>query len=218
MMNELIKRVLTSLFLVNILFFCLYYSGFYLLSFLTLFYLISNYELIKNTKNLLFLLISNFFIILALFSFYTLRGDSSTSLLLICWILSATFLSDIGGYFFGKTFKGKKLTKISPNKTYSGSIGSIFLSTTSLIFLELIQKFLFEENLINFYEFKYFFITILISIVCQLGDLYVSFWKRKIKIKNISNLLPGHGGVLDRVDGLIFVLIFCFIINKIGFI
>jgi len=217
-MNELIKRVLTSLFLVNILFFCLYYSGFYLLSFLTLFYLISNYELIKNTKNLLFLLISNFFIILALFSFYTLRGDSSTSLLLICWILSATFLSDIGGYFFGKTFKGKKLTKISPNKTYSGSIGSIFLSTTSLIFLELIQKFLFEENLINFYEFKYFFITILISIVCQLGDLYVSFWKRKIKIKNISNLLPGHGGVLDRVDGLIFVLIFCFIINKIGFI
>ena len=218
MMNELIKRVLTSLFLVNILFFCLYYSGFYLLTFLTLFYLISNYELIRNTKNLLFLLISNFFIILALFSFYTLRGDSSTSLLLICWILSATFLSDIGGYFFGKTFKGKKLTKISPNKTYSGSIGSIFLSTTSLIFLELIQKFLFEENLINFYEFKYFFITILISIVCQLGDLYVSFWKRKIKIKNISNLLPGHGGVLDRVDGLIFVLIFCFIINKIGFI
>jgi phosphatidate cytidylyltransferase len=218
MMNELIKRVLTSLFLVNILFFCLYYSGFYLLTFLTLFYLISNYELIRNTKNLLFLLISNFFIILALFSFYTLRGDSSTSLLLICWILSATFLSDIGGYFFGKTFKGKKLTKISPNKTYSGSIGSIFLSTTSLIFLELIKKFLFEENLINFYEFKYFFITILISIVCQLGDLYVSFWKRKIKIKNISNLLPGHGGVLDRVDGLIFVLIFCFIINKIGFI
>ena len=218
MMNELIKRVLTSVFLVNILFFCLYYSGFYLLTFFTLLYLISNYELIKNTKNLLFLLISNFFIIFALFSFYTLRGDSSTSLLLICWILSATFLSDIGGYFFGKTFKGKKLTKISPNKTYSGSIGSVFLSTTSLIFLELIQKFLFEENLINFYEFKYFFITILISIVCQLGDLYVSFWKRKIKIKNISNLLPGHGGVLDRVDGLIFVLIFCFIINKIGFI
>tara|TARA_B110000971_G_C19969824_1_gene482005 strand:- start:655 stop:1311 length:657 start_codon:yes stop_codon:yes gene_type:complete len=218
MINELNKRILTSIFLVSVLFFCLYYSGFYLITFLILFYLISNYELIANTRNLLFLFISNFFIILSLFSFYTLRGDSSSSLIVICWILSATFLSDIGGFIFGKIFKGKKLTKISPNKTYSGSIGSVFLSCTSLIFLELAQKFLFEVNLINFYTFKYLFITILISIICQLGDLYVSFCKRKINIKNISNILPGHGGVLDRVDGLIFVLIFSFIINKIGYI
>ena len=75
-----------------------------------------------------------------------------------------------------------------------------------------------NEILINFIQLKYLILSILISITCQLGDLYVSFWKRKIKIKNISNILPGHGGVLDRIDGLIFVLIFSFIIKINGFI
>jgi len=134
------------------------------------------------------------------------------------WILVSTFLSDIGGYVFGKVFKGKKLTKISPNKTYSGSIGSTIFSIGSIPLLDMLQNIFFNENLINFYQLKYLLLTILISIICQLGDLYVSFWKRKINIKNISNILPGHGGVLDRIDGLIFVLIFCFLIKKIGLI
>jgi phosphatidate cytidylyltransferase len=134
------------------------------------------------------------------------------------WILVATFLSDIGGYVFGRILKGKKLTKISPNKTYSGSIGSVIFAIGSIPLLNMLQKMFFNENLINFYQLKYLLLTILISIICQLGDLYVSFWKRKINIKNISNILPGHGGVLDRIDGLIFVLIFSFAINKIGLI
>ena len=134
------------------------------------------------------------------------------------WVLISTFLSDIGGYVFGRTFKGKKLTKISPNKTYSGSIGSVIFSLVSLPFLNFVQTFLNNENLINFFQLKYFLLTVLISVVCQFGDLYVSFWKRKFKIKNMSNILPGHGGVLDRIDGLIFVLIFSFIIKKIGLI
>ena len=186
--------------------------------FLGFVYFLSFYEIIKNTKNLFFNIVSNIILITALYSFYNLRGDTNFSLIITYWVLLATFLSDIGGYIFGRIFKGKKLTKISPNKTYSGSVGSIVLSLTSLIPLNLTQHFFLNENLINFYQLKYLFLTILISIVCQFGDLYVSYWKRKINIKNISNILPGHGGVLDRIDGLIFVLIFSLAIKKIGLI
>jgi len=124
----------------------------------------------------------------------------------------------MGGYIFGKKFKGKKLTKISPNKTYSGAAGSIILSFLSLPIVNLLQTFYLNEALINFFKFNFIFLTILISMICQLGDLLVSFLKRKIKIKNISNILPGHGGILDRIDGLIFVLIFGFLLKLFSII
>jgi phosphatidate cytidylyltransferase len=218
MNSELINRILTSIALLSVLLFCSYYSGFYFIIFLSIIYFVSSYEIIRNSKSLLFNFFSNIILILALFSFYYLRGSANYSLIIIYWILASTFLSDIGGYVIGKTFKGKKLTKISPNKTYSGSIGSFFFSIISLPAINLFQQFLLNMTLIDFYQLKYFLLTITISIVCQLGDIFVSFWKRKIKIKNISNILPGHGGVLDRIDGLIFVLIFSFILNKIGLI
>jgi phosphatidate cytidylyltransferase len=107
-------------------------------------------------------------------------------------------LSDIGGLIFGKIFKGKKLTKISPNKTISGSLGSFVFS----LFLVLI----FETKLLEYNYFILFLITILISLTSQLGDLFISYLKRKAKVKDTSNLLPGHGGVLDRVDGIIFAI------------
>jgi len=215
---ELIKRVFTSLAILPVLIYSKVYSGIYLIIFLLIIYFLSFYEIIKNTRNLLFIFFSNILLVLSFYSFYFLRGNDELSLIVFLWILISTFLSDVGGYIFGKIFKGKKLTKISPNKTYSGSIGSIALSLTSLILLNSTQHFFLNENLINFYQLKYLFLTILISIVCQFGDLYVSYWKRKINIKNISNILPGHGGVLDRIDGLIFVLIFSFLIKKIGLI
>ena len=215
---ELIKRIFTSLVILPILIYSSYYSGLYFIIFLGFMYFLSFYEIIKNTKNLLFNIVSNVILIFALYSFYNLRGDTNLSLITTYWVLLATFLSDIGGFVFGRIFKGKKLTKISPNKTYAGSIGSIILSLASLILLNAGQHFFLNDNLINFYQLKYLFLTILISIVCQFGDLYVSFCKRKINIKNISNILPGHGGVLDRIDGLIFVLIFSFLIKKICFI
>ena len=216
MNSELINRILTSLILLPILIGSLFYSGYYFIIFLSLVYFISFYEIFKNTKNLMFNIIANIVLIFSLYAFYNLRGDTNYSLITLYWILSVNFLSDIGGYTFGRLFKGKKLTKISPNKTYSVSIGSIFFSSSSLPLFEVLQIFLLDEKLIYFYQLKYFILSILISIVCQLGDLYVSFWKRKINIKNISNILPGHGGVLDRIDGLIFVLIFIFLIKKIG--
>ena len=107
-------------------------------------------------------------------------------------------LSDIGGLVFGKTFKGKKLTKISPNKTISGSIGSIILSMVLIP--------MFYNELIVYDLFTLIILTIIISIISQIGDLFISFLKRKAKVKDTSNLLPGHGGLLDRVDGIIFAV------------
>ncbi len=216
--KELIHRILTSIVILPILFVSIFKSGVFLLTLLIFIYLLSFYEIIKNTNSLLFILFSNILLISAIFSFYNLRGNTDYSLVILLWILSTTFLSDIGGYVFGKIFKGKKLSKISPNKTYSGSIGSIFLSIFSLPIINLFQKFFFSKLFVDLYAIKYLFLTILISVICQLGDLYVSYWKRKIKIKNISNFLPGHGGILDRIDGLIFVLIITFFLKKVGLI
>jgi len=218
MRNETLNRIFTSIVLLPILFFATVYSGSYLILLLILVYSLCAYEIIKNTKNILFNLFANICLIFSFYCFYYLRGNTEYSLIILFWILISTFLSDIGGYFFGRIFKGKKLTKISPNKTYSGSIGSIFFSLLSIPVLNILQKFYLNENLIDFYHLKFLIINILISIICQSGDLVVSYCKRKIKIKNISNILPGHGGVLDRIDGLIFVLIFSFILKKIGII
>ena len=109
-------------------------------------------------------------------------------------------LSDIGGLVFGKTFKGKKLTKISPNKTVSGSIGSIVLSMVLIP--------IFYNKLILYDLFTLIILTIIISLISQIGDLFISFLKRKAKVKDTSDLLPGHGGLLDRVDGIIFAVPF----------
>jgi len=216
MSKELVNRILTSLVLLPVLFYFSFNSGIYLIIFLSLIYFLSFYEIIKNTKNLLFIFLSNLILILAFFSFYYLRGNSNSSLVILYWVLASTFLSDIGGYVVGRIIKGKKLTKISPNKTYSGSIGSIIFSLFALPFLNILQNYFFGQLLVNLLQFNYILLTILISIICQLGDLYISHWKRKIKIKDISNILPGHGGILDRIDGLIFVLIFIFILNIVG--
>jgi len=113
--------------------------------------------------------------------------------ILLLFILSICISTDIGGYVFGKIFKGKKITKISPNKTYSGMFGSFVLSLIiSLVFF----------NYLNF-SINIFVLTIIISISSQIGDLFISYLKRKAKIKDTGNFLPGHGGLLDRLDGIL---------------
>ena len=218
MKKELLNRILTSVVLLPIVIYATIYSGVYLILLLFLFYFLSLYEIIKNTKNVLFIVFGNFLLILSFYSFYFLRGDTEYTLIILFWVLISTFLSDIGGYLFGKTFKGKKLTTISPNKTYSGAFGSIVLSCLSLPLINLLQVSFLNKILINFLELNFLIITVLISFVCQTGDIFVSFLKRKINIKNISNILPGHGGVLDRIDGLVFVLIFCFLLKLFALI
>ena len=140
MKSEIFKRVITSIIIFSILLVVLKNSKYYLLTFLTLFYFLSFYEVYKNSNSLKFTLFSNIFLLTAFYSFYYLRGNTNEELIFLCWVLFSTFLSDIGGYVFGKTFGGKKLTKISPNKTYSGSIGSFVFSLMSLPILFLFQK------------------------------------------------------------------------------
>ena len=128
------------------------------------------------------------------------------------FLLSISIFSDIGGFIFGKLFGGKKLTKISPNKTYSGSFGSLLLSVVPLFILSTIFS---DANILSL---KGLILCLIISLVTQAGDLFVSFLKRKAKLKDSGNILPGHGGILDRVDGIIFAIPFSYIlINSYNF-
>ena len=138
---------------------------------------------------------------LTMFSSIVFYGISQDSFKLITlFLISICICSDIGGLLFGKIFKGKKLTKISPNKTISGSIGSFVLS----LFLIPIFYSLSQDKFNNFVDM--IILAILVSFICQVGDLFISFLKRKAKVKDTGDLLPGHGGVLDRVDGMIFAI------------
>ena len=215
MKSELLKRIITSIIIFPILLLVLINSKLYLKIFLSFFYLLAFYEIYKNSNSLKFTIISNILLFIAFYSFYYLRGDSNKELIFLCWALFTTILSDIGGYMFGKTFGGKKLTKISPNKTYSGALGSLILSLLSLPMLVFIQKNFFNEIFINFLQLNFYILTLLISLIAQTGDIIVSYWKRRFKIKDTGKIFPGHGGVLDRIDGLIFVLIFLLILKKL---
>tara|TARA_E500000178_G_scaffold355505_1_gene428374 strand:- start:1938 stop:2591 length:654 start_codon:yes stop_codon:yes gene_type:complete len=140
--------------------------------------------------NLVFLIY--LFIFCFLFLFFS---DQSYLKLILYMIIFGCVASDIGGFICGKTFKGPKLTKISPKKTYSGALGSIFFTCVTISSI----MFFFT----NSFSYKIIIISIFTSISCQLGDLIFSFIKRKAKIKDTGNILPGHGGILDRLDGML---------------
>jgi phosphatidate cytidylyltransferase len=135
-------------------------------------------------------------------SFYSLGPVFILYVLLIC------IFSDIGGYVVGKTIGGKKLTKISPKKTISGSIGSFCFSLAPPFLF-----YIFGQSE-YFYSFNNFLLCLQISLVCQLGDIFISYIKRKAKVKNTGNILPGHGGLLDRIDGIIFALPYVWIYSN----
>ena len=151
----------------------------------------------KIIKNQFYLLISNFFFVVYIFIFCLMFLYFSNFFhlkIIIFSLLLSCVASDIGGFVFGKTFKGRKITKISPNKTYAGSIGSVIFSM--VVFSGSI--FFFTNN----FSYIILIIAIITSIACQFGDLFFSFLKRKAKIKDTGNFLPGHGGILDRLDGI----------------
>ena len=129
---------------------------------------------------------------------FTIEAEYSNLKIYLLYSILVAIMSDVGGLVFGKIFKGKKLTKISPNKTISGSIGSFIFSISLIPFF---YKSQIDHNLLSL-----LLITIIISLTSQLGDLFISFLKRKAKVKNTSDLLPGHGGILDRIDGIIFAI------------
>jgi phosphatidate cytidylyltransferase len=145
------------------------------------------------------------FLLFAFYAFYYL----SIELFLLIFVISICISTDIGGYIFGKIFKGPKITKISPNKTYAGMIGSYVLS---LICLTIFQNYMYYPAT----YFQFFLITVLLSTVSQAGDIIVSYFKRKAGIKNTGSFIPGHGGLLDRIDGMIFAVPTLYIIKITG--
>ena len=203
MNSEITKRILSSIIIVAIALFFIIKGSFFYIFFLSVFFFITSFEWYKMTKNKNYFLFGLIFLILSFLSAFLLRNiflDDFILVILIC------ISSDIGGFVFGKLFKGPKLTKISPNKTYSGMIGSFFLSIISALLYT------------NYYDLVYWtdnvllISVILISSISQIGDLTVSYFKRKSKIKNTGKIIPGHGGLLDRIDGMHFAIPFAFIL------
>ena len=223
MNNELQKRTISSAFIIPITFFFIIQGSVYFAIFLGIFFLIASYEWFEmNTKKSI-----TFFGILylsvAFYLAYGLRNNSGLEVFL--FVIIICIFTDLGGYIFGKIFKGPRLTKISPNKTYSGIIGSFFLSLIAGLiynqnFLNLINtdkdiiSIYFFNNFVFYPNFKVIFLILLISAISQIGDLIMSYFKRLVSIKHTGKFLPGHGGLLDRIDGIIFAVpVFYLLIN-----
>ena len=154
------------------------------------------YRFIYKTISLIYLSFLVYFILIA-------KLTNTDMEIFIVFSILISIMSDIGGLIIGQIFKGRKLTKISPKKTISGSIGSFIFSIFLIPF--------FIQHLPNMTLVSLFFITLVISLVSQIGDLFISYLKRSANVKNTSDLLPGHGGVLDRIDGMIFSIPFGFL-------
>ena len=207
MIKEFEKRVLSSLILVPFSFFFIIKGSFFFSFFLGVFFIATVYEWTKISKHNWIRLLGIIFLFLSFFSAYLLRINFGLNAFL--FVIIICIFTDIGGYSFGKIFKGPKLTKIIPNKTYIGMVGSFILPIIAvLVFLEYNIYIFMYEIIHNFKQnnFFYFLIILFISAVSQIGDLIISYFKRLAKVKNTGVLLPGHGGLLDRVDGIIFAI------------
>ena len=228
MSQNLLKRVITSIILLLLLIFinfshqyifvlsiliigliiCLEANNLFL-KLLTNKYLKKNK--LKNKLNIKFIILNTitFFYIFFIFSYLSYEIHRSESPIFFLYLISICFFTDIGGYVFGKIIGGKKLSKISPNKTVAGTVGSFILSIIPLI---IVVNFNFIDLPFNLTNIIF---CLLVSLISQLGDLFISLIKRKAKIKDTGNLLPGHGGVLDRVDGIIFAVPFSYFLLKL---
>ena len=221
---NLLNRTLTSIILLTVLYICLFLSKFLWLYLLIISSFISFYEFNKLIKKIYKkqqnkIILINIFSFIYLF-FFVFTGYNYYNTLSLIFILMICIFSDTGGYFVGKLIGGKKLTKISPNKTVSGSIGSFIFSTIPVIIFLLVSKNENNYEIMTNYNgnlFALIIVSLLLSFLCQLGDLFISFFKRKAKVKDTGSLLPGHGGLLDRIDGLIFVLPLTFILESLLF-
>jgi len=198
-MTNLQKRILTAFIILPLSLFFIIKGSYFLIFFLIFILFVGIHELysvFNKTRSIIFL---SLILILSLLSIYYLRENTSYFLYLV---IVVSICTDIGGYIFGKIFKWKKLTKISPKKTISGVFGSYFCSIISFVIFD------------NFYSLgrDEFIWVIIFSTVAQAGDLTVSYFKRKEKVKDIGKILPGHGGIFDRIDGLMFVALLAFVV------
>ena len=211
-MSEFLKRLLSSIILIPLIFYVLISDTFLFNIFILICFLIANYEWYILSKDKIYSFFGYIFITISFYTFFELKNDFDLGLIIL--ILLICISTDIGGYLFGKIFKGPKLTKFSPKKTYTGMIGSFLLP----IFLLFILSFLsFAFNGLYNFNSEILIFTLLLSAVSQLGDIFISYFKRLAKIKDTGNIIPGHGGLLDRIDGMIFAIPFSYILIKNNF-
>ena len=217
---KLKKRITTSVILFLLTIFCIFINPYVFIIAIIIVSYLSWYETnhlinsinksVTNWQHVAFNLTTLFYA----FGIFTVSAIGLYFLLgpvFFLYVLSVCICSDIGGYIIGKNIGGKKLTKISPNKTISGSLGSFCFSLLPLLVFNNFDKFDY-----SLYSIDNFLFCLKVSLVCQLGDLFVSYFKRKAKVKDTGRILPGHGGILDRIDGIIFAVPFVFM-SIVGF-
>ena len=206
--NELTKRIVSSLVLIPIVLFVIIEGSILFNSFIFICLIITAYEWLQMAKLNIQKIFGLLFIIISFYTIYKIRNNFNQDYFHILLIAIICVSTDTGGYIFGKLLRGPKLTKLSPNKTYSGVIGSFLLS--------IIITILFFESTLKIHNFRFkeetFVFVLAVSLVSQIGDIIISYFKRLFKIKDTGNIIPGHGGILDRIDGMIFAYPFSYIV------
>ena len=208
MSDEFFKRVLSSIILFPVVISIIIYSSILLNLLIMICFCLVLYEwhMLSKTKKYYFLGI--FFLILSFYTIYKFK-DLNNNYINFLFILLICISTDIGGYIFGKIFKGPKLTSISPNKTFSGAIGSYLLSLVFIIiFFQILSFFNYKTS----FSYEIFLLAIIISTISQIGDILISYFKRNSNVQDTGNIIPGHGGLLDRVDGMIFAYPFSYLL------
>ena len=223
-MNNLFQRIITSLILLLIISISLFYNKYVWLFFLIIVSLILFIEfnnlskkIWKKDKNTIASLniVSFLFLLIVIYVSYDSYYNPPIGLV---FIISICIFSDTGGYLVGNLIGGRKLTKISPNKTISGSVGSFIFSLFSIVIFWFYYNFSYnDKNFVTDDYIKLIPTCLFLCLICQLGDLFISYFKRKAKVNDTGSILPGHGGLLDRIDGVIFVLPAAYLIDKIFF-
>ncbi len=211
MNKELKQRIISSIVLIPLVFFCILMGSYIFSLLIFISFIITLYEWNKMIQSKILVFLGSIYLLFAYLTVFMIRNnfgiDSVYYFFLIILICIST---DIGGYIFGKIIKGPKLGFISPNKTYAGFIGGIIMTIIMvLLFVNFIYSFNIDKSKVNLVFLLFVF---LISIVSQIGDLIISYFKRLSKIKDTGNIIPGHGGLLDRTDGMVFAFPFSYIL------
>ena len=206
--KELTKRILSSIILMPIVLFFIVKGTFLFNFFILICLLITTYEWMKMSKTNFFKIFGTIFIIISFYTIFKIRNEFDRDYFHLLLVIIICMSTDVGGYLFGNVFKGPKLTKISPKKTYSGVIGSFLLS---IIFTNLFLDIYLDVKIFKFSKEMFIFV-LSVSFISQSGNIFVSYFKRKSKIQDTGNIIPGHGGILDRIDGMIFAFPFSYLI------
>ncbi len=208
MKSEFLKRIISTIILIPIALFFIVKGSFLFIFFILICFFITSYEWHMMSKRKSYYLLGFIFLIFSFYAVYELIdfGGDNVYFLMITLICVST---DIGGYVFGKIFKGPRITKISPKKTYSGMIGGYLLSMISINIFFNVSYIIPNTPLITT---DIFIFVLLVSTVSQIGDIIISYFKRLSKIKDTGKIIPGHGGLLDRIDGMIFAFPFSYMV------